>query len=62
MMVETMGMTYTPKERIENLLHVKQTLFPEQPLDWEYLLDEFIDAPQKSRKKQETPTPTVIHH
>ena len=40
-MVETMGRTDTPKERIENLLHVKQMHFPEQPIDWEYLLDKF---------------------
>ena len=32
-MVETMGRTYTPKERIENLLCVKEMHFPEQPLD-----------------------------
>jgi len=41
MMVETMGRTDTPKERIENLLHVRRMHFPEQPIDWEYLLDEF---------------------
>ena len=41
MMVETMGRTDTPKESIENLLHVRQIHFPEQPIDWEYLLDEF---------------------
>jgi hypothetical protein len=41
-MVETMGRTDTPKERIENLLRVKQMLFPEQPLDWEYLLNNFM--------------------
>jgi hypothetical protein len=41
MMVETMGMCDTPKENIENLLRVKQMHFPEQPIDWEYLLDEF---------------------
>jgi hypothetical protein len=41
-MVETMGRTDTPKERIENLLHVKQMLFPEQPIDWEYLLNDFM--------------------
>jgi hypothetical protein len=40
-MVETMGRTDTPNESIENLLHVKQMHFPDQPLDWEYLLDEF---------------------
>jgi hypothetical protein len=43
MMVETMGRTDTPKERIENLLRVRQTHFPEQPLDWEYLLDKFAE-------------------
>ena len=32
-MVETMGRTYTPKERIGNLLCVKEMHFPEQPLD-----------------------------
>jgi hypothetical protein len=41
MMVETMGRTDTPKENIENLVHVKQMFFPEQSIDWEYLLDEF---------------------
>jgi hypothetical protein len=40
-MVKTMGRTDTPKERIENLLLVKQIHFPEQPIDWDYLLDEF---------------------
>jgi hypothetical protein len=39
MMVETMGRTDTPKESIENLLHVRQMNFPEQPIDWDYLLD-----------------------
>jgi hypothetical protein len=42
MMVETMGRTDTPKERIENLLHVRQIYFPEQPIDWEYLLNDFM--------------------
>jgi hypothetical protein len=41
LMVETMGRCDTPKERIENLLCVKQMHFPDQSLDWEYLLDEF---------------------
>jgi hypothetical protein len=41
MMVETMGRCDTPKERIENLLCVKELHFPEQPIDWEYLLNEF---------------------
>jgi hypothetical protein len=40
-MVETMGRCDTPKERIDKLLCVKQMQFPEQPLDWDYLLDEF---------------------
>jgi hypothetical protein len=38
MMVETMGRCDTPKENIENLLCVKQMLFPYQPIDWDYLL------------------------
>jgi hypothetical protein len=41
MMVETMGWCDTPKERIEILLCVRQMYFPEQPIDWEYLLNEF---------------------
>jgi hypothetical protein len=41
MMVKTIGRCDTPKESIENLFHVQQTLFPDQPIDWEYLLDEF---------------------
>jgi hypothetical protein len=41
MMVETMGRCDTPKERIDKLLSVKQMHFPEQSIDWEYLLDEF---------------------
>jgi hypothetical protein len=41
MMVETMGRCDTPKECIENLLCAKQMHYPEQPIDWEYLLDEF---------------------
>ena len=41
MMVETMGRTDTPKESIENLLQVKQMHFPDQPIDWVYLLDKF---------------------
>jgi hypothetical protein len=48
MMVETMGRCDTPKERIENLLHVKQIHFPEQPIDWEYLLDKFAQPSQFS--------------
>jgi hypothetical protein len=45
MMVETMGRTDTPKENIEKLLHVRQLHFPEQPIDWEYLLDKFALRP-----------------
>ena len=41
MMVETMGRCDTPKESIENLLRVKQMHFPEQLIDWVYLLDKF---------------------
>jgi hypothetical protein len=41
MMVETMGRCDTPKERIEIILCVREIHFPEQPLDWEYLLNEF---------------------
>ena len=36
-----MGRCDTPKERIENLLHVKQMHFPDQPINWGYLLDKF---------------------
>jgi hypothetical protein len=43
MMVETMGRCDTSKEIIENLLHVKQMHFPEQPIDWGYLLDKFAN-------------------
>ena len=41
MMVETMGRTDTPEERIENLLLVRQIHFPDQSIDWEYLLNKF---------------------
>jgi hypothetical protein len=44
MIVETMGRCDTPKESIENLLLVKQMHFPDQTIDWEYLLDEFAKA------------------
>jgi hypothetical protein len=43
MMVKTMGRCDTPKERIENLLCVKQMHFPEQPIDWDYLLNNFAE-------------------
>jgi len=42
MMVETMGRCDTPKESIENLLCVRQMYFPEQPIDWDFLLNEFV--------------------
>jgi hypothetical protein len=48
MMVETMGSCDTPIERIENLLHVKQTLFPEQPLNWDYLLNKFAEPSNRT--------------
>jgi hypothetical protein len=41
MMVQTMGRCDTPKESIENMLRMKQMHYPEQPIDWDYLLDEF---------------------
>jgi hypothetical protein len=44
MMVETMGRTDTPKESIENLLQVKQMHFPEQSIDWVYLLNKFSNT------------------
>jgi hypothetical protein len=43
MMVKTLGRCDTPKERIEILLCAKQMFFPEQPIDWEYLLNEFAE-------------------
>ena len=43
-MVWTMGRCDTPKESIENLLLVKQMHFPDQPIDWEYLIDEFASS------------------
>jgi len=41
-MVETIGRCDTPKECIENLLHVKQMHFPDQSIDWDHLIDEFV--------------------
>jgi hypothetical protein len=41
MMVETIGRSDTPMECIENLLGVKQMHFPDQTIDWVYLLDKF---------------------
>jgi hypothetical protein len=48
MMVDTMGRTDTPKERIENLLHVKQMHFSEQPIDWDHLLDRLSSSSHHS--------------
>jgi hypothetical protein len=48
MMVETMGRTDTPKENIENMLWMKQLHFPEQPINWGYLLDKFVQPSQFS--------------
>ena len=48
MMVETMGRCDTPKDRIENMLRVKKMHFPDQPIDWEYLLDKFARPSKKS--------------
>ena len=48
MMVETLGRCDTPKEIIENLLCVRQMHFPEQPLDWEYLLDKFAQPSNRN--------------
>jgi hypothetical protein len=41
LMVETMGRCDTSKESIENLLRVKQLHFPEQSIDWGYLINKF---------------------
>jgi hypothetical protein len=48
MMVETMGLCDTPKENIENMLRMKQLHFPEQPLDWVYLLDLFAEPSNRN--------------
>lgn len=45
-MVWTLERTDTPRESIENLLCVKQMHFHEQPIDWEYLLDNFSNDSQ----------------
>ena len=42
MIMETIGRCDTPIVSIENLLSVMH--FPEQPFDWEYLLDNFANA------------------
>ena len=41
MMMKTLGLFGTPKEHIENLLHVRQTHFSDHAIDWVYLLDAF---------------------
>jgi hypothetical protein len=48
MMVETMGRCDTPKESIEKLLSMKQMHFPEQPLNWGYLLENFAHTTKHS--------------
>jgi hypothetical protein len=48
MMVKTMGRCDTPKERIENLLCVKQMHFPQQPIDWDHLLDVFAEPSNRN--------------
>jgi hypothetical protein len=48
MIVETMGRCDTPKERIENLLCVQRMYFPEQSLNWEYLLNKFAEPSKYS--------------
>ena len=47
-MMKTMGKNFTPMERIENLLRVRRMNFPGQSIDWEYLLDEFINLADPS--------------
>jgi hypothetical protein len=47
-MVETMGRCDTPKERIENLLCVQRMHFPEQSLNWVYLLNKFAEHSKNS--------------
>ena len=43
-----MGRCDTPKENIEYLLRVKQMHFPDQPIDWVYLLEQFALPTQHS--------------
>jgi hypothetical protein len=50
MMVETMGRCDTPKESIEQLLRVKQMHFPDQPIDWDHLLNMLSQASDFSFK------------
>jgi hypothetical protein len=47
-MVETIGRWDTPKKSIENLLQVKQMIRPDQPTDWDHLLDEFASPSRVS--------------
>jgi hypothetical protein len=48
MMVETMGRCDTPQERIANLLCVKQVHYPDQLIDWVYLLDFFAEPSNRN--------------
>ena len=48
MMVETIGRCETPKERIENLLHVQQALSLDQPINWDYLLNKFAEPSNRT--------------
>jgi hypothetical protein len=48
MMVETMGRCHTPKENIKNMLWMKQMHYPEQPIDWENLLEMFAQPSRVS--------------
>jgi hypothetical protein len=48
LMVETMGRHDTPKERIENLLCVKQMHLREQLIDWDHLLDVFAEPSNRN--------------
>jgi hypothetical protein len=48
MMLKTTGRCDTPKENIENLLCVKQMHFTDQPIDWEYLLNKFVQPSHHS--------------
>jgi len=48
LMVETMGTCDTPQESIENLLCVKQVHYPDQLIDWGYLLDLFAEPSNRN--------------
>jgi hypothetical protein len=43
-----MGRCDTPKESIDNMLNVKQKHFPEQPIDWVYLLNKFAEPSNRT--------------